>query len=117
MYETKSFEELAEAEILRWEKDGRHIPSQDEIDTIAAVLIDYKEKHGVNAALENIYIPPGIVATKFPEEGMLIYWGGDPIIKELLVVDVIDLPKFLACADSGIRKLAKDKLDFLEKEE
>ncbi len=115
MYKTKSFTELAQIEADRWDLEERHIPSIDEIDTAATILSEYKNKFGMAAALARITMPPGIAATKISCDYMIVYWVGDPIVKELLAAGIMDLPKFLACADSEVREFAKEKLEFLEK--
>lgn len=113
MYANTRFRALATIEIDCWKDAGRHIPTQEEIDTVAAMFEGHQERGGISAVLKMINLPPGIAVSEMFEGFALVYWEGDPAAKALTAADIEDLPELLVCEDQEVRDMARQKFEFL----
>lgn len=97
-------------EQARWEKAGKYIPTQDDIDEIAALLgrrKDVDDTEPIPPAL----LPHGIAIHTFSHGLMVVYWEGDPRVRVVMGAPIAELPKFLVHPDPDVRTLARWCLD------
>ena len=113
VYENAWFEKQAITEIKRWKDAERHIPTQEEIATVAMMFKDYLERGGIAAVLGMITLPSGIGVSEIYKDQGLIYWEGDPVAKALIAAGIEDLPELLVCEDQMVRDMAQGKLESL----
>jgi len=113
VYRTKEFEEAAQVEVDRWQKEGKHIPTQAEIDEVTNLLIECGPGRDLADTLTEIHLPSGVGVHRFSEDLTIVYWKGDPAAQALIAADIENLPELLTCTDPAIRQFAKQKLEIL----
>lgn len=101
-----------EEEIKRWEDAKRHLPTQDEIDEVIRLA------HGTgdlvtSSALKEFASSLGIAIQKISKDFAIVYWAGDPLVKDVLKASLRELPEFLSSEFSDARTIAKWRLDAL----
>lgn len=106
--------EETEAEIERWRAVGRYVPTQTQIDIASEMASRYKGNASESEALREFLLPLGICIRNFGDT-TLIYWAADQKVKAIAAAGLEKLPEFLANEDYEIRKLAKWRLDELNK--
>lgn len=102
-----------EEEIKRWEDAERHLPSQGEIDEVTHLTHCCADDPCSSKALQEFLPPLGITVQKISKNFAIVYWTGDPMVKDVLKATLRELPEFLTSEFHDARTLAKWKLDAL----
>jgi len=82
------------------------------MDLVAEMLSNLRSRD-LTATLDRIELPHNIACRKVLDGFTIVFWEGDPIIKELIDAKLEELPEFLACEDEEIREFARVKLELL----